>query len=914
MAFPQTPRQAKTELFLNGGWVDVTSDVYSRDKIQISRGSKDENTAPEPSSCQLTLNNRSGNYSPRNPNSIYYGSIGRNNPLRVTIEQLKDTFVRTVVNDWGSADTGQVWTPVSSGTFTASDFQVNGGVGKQSVPSAGNFRYNYTAANAWRDVDVAVTVTLPFTTVTGNSVFPANIILRWQSVDSYYLITTEVTTAGHVFIGIFLITAGPGSDVVASVDTGIIHSSSQALRVRAQTEGHTIRAKVWAAAGTEPYSWNVIGNDDSIGVAGPVGIRSEVFTGNTNTFPIVFSYSNTTVRVPRFVGEVSSWPQRWDTSGNDVYAPVEAAGIRRRMSQGVSPVKSEFTRTYSNGFTDVVAYWPVEDGKDSLIVASGIGGFPMTTQGKTDFAAYTELAASAPLATLDVGWWIGTIPNYTATGQTMFRWFMHAPSTALPDVSIIAQMFCTGTTLAWQITFRNALGDISIEAFGRNGTSVLNAGPFTFGAVDTAGLWSLNLTETGGNINWSLTTVNVGDTSGQNVSGTLNGFTVGKANRLTIDPYQGCKGTTLGHLAVRTAVTSIFDTVSTLNGSTGDAFSLGGETAGERIERLAAQEGIQLGGRGDRGNTAAAGAQRVDTLLNLLDSAADADLGVLAEMRGDSGLSFRTRASLYNQAATLSLDYSAGQITPPFEPTDDDQQTRNDVTVTRQDGSFAQADLVTGRMSILPPEQGGVGRYDVQTTLNVAFDTQLPDLATWLLAAGTVDETRYPAVTIDIANPNVTALDTAALTVDLGDRITIANPKTGQTPDTISQIVRGYTETIDLYEHTITYNCSPESPYQVVQLDTSGLNKLDSDDSTLSAGVTSSATTLSVAFTTVRWTTAAGDMPIPIRVGGEVMNVTAVSGTTSPQTFTVTRSVNGIVKAHSVGERVSLARRATLAL
>jgi hypothetical protein len=886
--------------------------VYARDSLRLSRGSKDENGSPEPSSCQLTLNNRSGNYSPRNPNSIYYGSIGRNNPLRVSIEQLKDTFARTVVNNWGTADTGQVWTPISSDTFTASDFQVTGGVGKHSVPTAGNFRYTYTAANTWRDVDVAVTVTLPFTTVTGNSVFPANIILRWQNVDSYYLITTEVTTAGHVLIGIYLITAGPGSDVVASVDTGIIHSSSQALRVRAQTEGHTIRAKVWAAAGTEPYSWNVIGNDDSIGVAGPVGVRSEVATGNTNTFPIVFSYSNIAVRVPRFVGEVSSWPQRWDTSGNDVYAPVEAAGIRRRMSQGVSPVKSEFTRTYSNGFTDVVAYWPVEDGKDSLIVASGIGGFPMTTQGKTDFAAYTDLPSSAPLATLDVGWWIGTIPNYTPTGQTMFRWFMHAPETALPDVSIIAQMFCTGTTLAWQITFRNALGDISIEAFGRNGTSVLNAGPFSFGAIDTAGLWSLNLTETGGNINWSLTTVNVGDTSGQNVSGTLNGFTVGKANRLTIDPYKGCKGTTLGHLAVRTAVTTIFDTVSTLNGSTGDAFSLGGETAGERIERLAAQEGIKIGGQGDRGNTAAAGAQRVDTLLNLLDSAADADLGILAEMRGDSGLSFRTRATLYNQDPTLTLNYTGGQVAPPLEPVDDDQQTRNDVTATRQDGSSVRAELLTGRMSTRPPEQGGVGRYDVEVTLNVAFDTQLPDLATWLMAAGTVDETRYPTVTVNLANANTTALDTAALTVDLGDRLTITNPRTGQTPDTISQIVRGYTETIGPFEHTITYNCSPESPYAVIRLDTAGKTTIDSDTSTLVSGVTTSATSLSVATTGMLWKT--GAVSIPIRVAGELMTVTNISGASSPQTFTVTRSVNGIVKTQAAGAAVALFRRATLAL
>ena len=36
--------------------------------------------------------------------------------------------------------------------------------------------------------------------------------------------------------------------------------------------------------------------------------------------------------------------------------------------------------------------------------------------------------------------------------------------------------------------------------------------------------------------------------------------------------------------------------------------------------------------------------------------------------------------------------------------------------------------------------------------------------------------------------------------------------------------------------------------------------------------------------------------------------MTAVSGASSPQTFTVTRSINGVVKIHSAGETVELAQ------
>jgi hypothetical protein len=35
-------------------------------------------------------------------------------------------------------------------------------------------------------------------------------------------------------------------------------------------------------------------------------------------------------------------------------------------------------------------------------------------------------------------------------------------------------------------------------------------------------------------------------------------------------------------------------------------------------------------------------------------------------------------------------------------------------------------------------------------------------------------------------------------------------------------------------------------------------------------------------------------------VGGELWSVTNITGTTSPQTFTMTRSVNGVIKGHSI--------------
>jgi hypothetical protein len=55
------------------------------------------------------------------------------------------------------------------------------------------------------------------------------------------------------------------------------------------------------------------------------------------------------------------------------------------------------------------------------------------------------------------------------------------------------------------------------------------------------------------------------------------------------------------------------------------------------------------------------------------------------------------------------------------------------------------------------------------------------------------------------------------------------------------------------------------------------------------------------------WTTDSGDLPLDIESAGVVLRVTAISGTSSPQTFTVTQTpVNGVVKTIPSGSAVRL--------
>lgn len=88
-----TPVDPKVELNLDGTWTNITSYVYNRDQIRLSLNRSSEGVTPEQSRCNLTLNNRDGRFSPRNPVGAYYGIIGRNTPIRISVPY-GETYMR----------------------------------------------------------------------------------------------------------------------------------------------------------------------------------------------------------------------------------------------------------------------------------------------------------------------------------------------------------------------------------------------------------------------------------------------------------------------------------------------------------------------------------------------------------------------------------------------------------------------------------------------------------------------------------------------------------------------------------------------------------------------------------------------------------------------------------------------------
>lgn len=167
----------------------------------------------------------------------------------------------------------------------------------------------------------------------------------------------------------------------------------------------------------------------------------------------------------------------------------------------------------------------------------------------------------------------------------------------------------------------------------------------------------------------------------------------------------------------------------------------------------------------------------------------------------------------------IALNYAGGDISPPFEPTPDDEGVTNDVTATREDGGEARFVKEDGLLNTGDPavDPDAIGVYDGgDVTISVADDDQLADQAAWRTHLGTVDEDRYPLVHIDLAaNPELADEMTE---LGLGDQLTVANPPEWMAPDAVPLIAEGGTETIGAYDWDVELNASPGSPWTVAQL------------------------------------------------------------------------------------------------
>lgn len=635
------------------------------------------------------------------------------------------------------------------------------------------------------------------------------------------------------------------------------------------------------------------------------------------------------VRRYRFYGEISAWPMQWDIGGNDVYVPIVASGITRRLSQGSSPSRSAMYRAHTNpSLTRIKAYWPCEDGSVATEIASGLPDAPpMVITGVPDLASYSGWHSSDAMPTMGTGRFSGVVPSYTATGTILVYMFVFIDSAVAAETSLL-KVVTSGTARTWDVRLKpdGAMRVLAEDSSGAN----IDDGAGNLGAsivfdMNSRGfvIVDLELKQDGSDVAWGINTTDflTDDTisalplSVVGLDDVATGQTIGRATRVIVGDEQGLGDVKVSHIVV-SGTSDLF-----LTDVAQAVLAFNGESPLDRFRRICNEENIDYfdfgsEDNGTLGSSVTMGWQTSDTLINHLQAVENVGDGLLYEPTDALGLAYKTRVGLYNQDPWLTLDYS--NLSEPPNPPYDDQRVRNDITISRTDGASSRAVLETGPMSVQDPPDG-VGQYDTAEELSLADDGQTADQAGWRLWKGTVDEPRYPSLVINLSrNDFLTDLDltNAALTTDIGHRIVVENPPPWLPPDDISLLVIGYTETFDQFEYSITFNCTPESPYEVGFVDGSPEWRVDTDGSQVAVTTDSSASTLQVAVTDgALWTTDSNDWPFDIRVHGMTRTVTAVSGTSSPQTFTVTpATIAGTAVPHLAGDDVRLAQPTVVSL
>lgn len=905
------------ELSIGNVWTDITTDVYTRDEIAITRGKANEAGQVSPTQCFLTVNNRLGKYSPRNPVGPYFGRFGRNTQIRVG--KKVDAVYDAQSNTSGTGDLSWTHTPVGTPTGVAVIVMQLGSSSHQiaSVTYGG----------------VAMTQAFTFTGSLGATpVWKAVYFLGRDIPAGPQTIAIDTTAATLRQVGAISVMGGSTTEIdsiASGSGTGANPSVSLAMNYRSMIFGallssHDDVTSVSPGAGyTQIFETDLgteVSNYERAVAQNPAsyGVAWVAASADWSIFAVAIRADSW-----RFWGEISSFPARWDVSGKDAWVPLEAAGVLRRLGQGTDPAESGL-RAFILNSDYLFRYWPLGGAvgtRTSLDIAPVWGG-ASTLQffGRGDPGPSFKYGESLGSPYLDTGMALfntisGWMQGNVANGYGFWALDFVFQSLDLGKLNVFMFDYAGGF---WTLDLDGGTG-VATVSMTQDGTGPVGFSPT--GVLpelqdDQPHHVRFKVLKNGANTDWTLYIDGVIVDSGTMPSYVTSGLSL---FQLTYERTGAQSWLNLAHIAIWADSTAeLWPTAADLTQAT---LGFVGETAGRRIERVADVAGHAFYAVGSLPDTAIMGPQYSEAMLTQMRDAEGTDFGMLAEPRDALGLQYRTHRSLYNQDPAFILQYGGGHIAPPFEPVDDDQLTRNDITAVRRDGDSYRVQQTAGALSVAAPPDG-VGRYRDEQTVNVETDDMLAPVAGWLLHLGTLDEARYPSLKVNLLAPDINdALEAQILAADLGDRIVIQGAEAANIYDDVSLIILGYSELIGPVEHVLTFNCAPGASYEVLELDDAESRISSGDASWVDAALTTTATSMSVIATVdaqTLWTTDPAQFPLSVMVGGEEMTVTAISGTTPgvAQIFTVVRSVNGVVKAHAPGldTIVRLKREAVIAL
>lgn len=859
--------------------------------ISYSGGRQDEANRVDSSVLRLTLDNRDGRFSIHNPLGPYYGKLRRNTPITMGTVAFSDDFNRT------NGALGAGW---SGGSFA-----VVSNAATVTLGTAGSITRSLAVGSESVNCDGRATISAS-AVATGASHY-AGVLTRMSSSVTGVMIRLEFRTDSFLDLRLIKYVNNVVTDVaVKTLPVGYLANTK--VRLHWICDGPIVRVKAWNPANPavpdadEPAAWTLSGNPGTI-FGGQSGMFSWRQGTNTNA-SLAVTVDDFYVEANEFIGAVTQWPVDWNMTGSNSWAAIQAGGVLRRLQQGggtlMSPLRRQLGSYGPNG------YWPLEDGGGAGVFGSAVAVGTAATFTAVTPAGDSSLPGALVAATF-------SDPNARIRGFTRRRQVGTYPLAGFSTVLFtkLAQA-TTGTTILnswsgggrivlWQVVLDTGPTRFTLRGYESDGTLTVD----TFALFANPGspldplqwiAWNLYTYADGALVNYSLDAYQVG---GSGANGVVGSFA--SSGPCRVDSFvlggQDLNGAAFSHVWMGEYPLPLFGSGLEIQKIAG---GYKGEPAMTRLARICTEQGVPLAL--EAGGGEAMGAQRSASYLDNVRYCEDADMGVLYEH--GSGLGYRPRAARYSTATAFTLLRSAGELADVPRPLADDSATRNQWTITRDSGSSVTA--------VDSAHIAAEGLYEDSATLNVAGDNNLADNATWRVYLGTRQEARWPDLTMDLVrNPRLAPLWRSSV---YGQRLkaTIGQSQIlDQDPDVI---LEGWTA--DLWPHgwKIRLNCSPAQPWDVGTVVTAagdvGEVVVDSDDSTIDVAVpTPTFGTIQVTNTNGRnWaaSTTPGWAAFNIKVNGEVMTVTNVGAvfSTTKQTFTVTRGVNGAARTHAVGSLV----------
>ena len=920
------------ELNLGGTWTDISTYALQREgnsaPITITRGRSNEQSSITPAKITMQWNNRDGRFSIRNPGGAYYGLLTRNTPVRASLPAPLN-YMRIADDQVSGASC-----PGSSGLTLSADFDIRidfqldnwqpcfltGQGGGTGFVWSLSLNGNGTVTLAWYDGTADRLATSSMPVPLGRSMLRCWFDPAGTSGSPQVLFYTAATMSGtQAQLGNAVpVTSG---DYAAGQNIPLLVAYDATMIVLVSEITGT------QVTGLQGAIYEIQVRNGSTLAADPVfssqAAGTTSFTdGQGNTWTLTGSAAVSS-RNFRGHAECTTLPQRWDNTGTDVWVPVEAAGVMRRIQQGSSPLPSAMRGgvKYRASTWGIGAYWPCEDNAGSTQIAAGISGIqPMQFSGTPAFQGTagsptvdSNFPGSAQLAQVQSSTWRGVVPVTSAMLSStimVVQFLVCIPSSGVTGTNVVLLQYDVGNGQAVVIGYSSAAGGTLAGGISTSSGITWQSGGYT-GCNGQAIM--IQLTQPRGSGNLAGCVQEVGQAAAGNPTiGASGVYTYSYVSSVIVNPAGASFGETeFGHLLVGygNALPEIGGAITEW-GSLLNAWQ--GETAANRVLRLCAQNGIAGRVYGYPSLSLPMGWQPIDTFANLLQYCETADLGQLYEPAEALGIGYRTLGSMCAQVAGLTLNYASqvlGDGQSDLEPEDDDQYTINDVTVSRNGGSSAQAQITSGPMSISAPPDG-VGDYDTSVTLYHAWDADNQRIAAWMAWTGSSNVERYPAIPLHLGRPQLASLQATIAAMRIGDYFQVTSLPAWMPPGGANQLLYGYTETLGGFFWTYAINAVPEDPYAVA---VAGSFYAESAGTTLATSYSSTASSLSVDVVGLPWITGTG-LSIPIIVAGEEMTITAITGSSSPQAFTVTRSVNGVVKSQSSGASVSIAQPPVAAL